>query len=67
MLASLVVDDPLRKALLVLKKELINTQLQNKLSTDVGSKIKRQREYYLMEQLRMESDGKDKLIEKFRG
>jgi Lon-like ATP-dependent protease len=66
-LASLVVDDPLRKALLVLKKELINTQLQNKLSTDVGSKIKRQREYYLMEQLRMESDGKDKLIEKFRG
>ncbi|EEB98067.1 hypothetical protein MPER_02490, partial [Moniliophthora perniciosa FA553] len=62
------------KALLVLKKELINAQLQSKLSRDVDSKIaKRQREYYLMEQLKgikkelgMESDGKDKLIEKFR-
>lgn len=73
-LESLVVDDRLRKALLVLKKELINAQLQSKLSRDVDSKIaKRQREYYLMEQLKgikkelgMESDGKDKLIEKFR-
>jgi Lon-like ATP-dependent protease len=58
----------------VLKKELINAQLQSKLSRDVDSKIaKRQREYYLMEQLKgikkelgMESDGKDKLLEKFR-
>ncbi|KAF8875525.1 Lon protease C-terminal proteolytic domain-containing protein [Infundibulicybe gibba] len=50
---SLVVDDRLRKALLVLKKELINAQLQSKLSRDVDSKIaKRQREYYLMEQLK---------------
>ncbi|KAF9475959.1 ATP-dependent protease La [Pholiota conissans] len=73
-LESLVVDDRLRKALLVLKKELINAQLQSKLSRDVDSKIaKRQREYYLMEQLKgikkelgMESDGKDRLIEKFR-
>lgn len=73
-LESLVVDDRLRKALLVLKKELINAQLQSKLARDVDSKIaKRQREYYLMEQLKgikkelgMESDGKDKLIEKFR-
>ncbi|EDR12043.1 uncharacterized protein LACBIDRAFT_189137 [Laccaria bicolor S238N-H82] len=73
-LESLVVDDRLRKALLVLKKELINAQLQSKLSRDVDSKIaKRQREYYLMEQLKgikkelgMETDGKDKLIEKFR-
>ena len=64
----------LRKSLLVLKKELINAQLQSKLSRDVDSKIaKRQREYYLMEQLKgikkelgMESDGKDKLIEKFK-
>lgn len=68
------VEDRLRKALLVLKKELINAQLQSKLSRDVDSKIaKRQREYYLMEQLKgikkelgMESDGKDKMIEKFR-
>ncbi|EGN98645.1 hypothetical protein SERLA73DRAFT_160369 [Serpula lacrymans var. lacrymans S7.3] len=73
-LESLVVDDRLRKALLVLKKELINAQLQSKLSRDVDTKIaKRQREYYLMEQLKgikkelgMESDGKDKLIEKFK-
>jgi Lon-like ATP-dependent protease len=73
-LESLVVDDRLRKALLVLKKELINAQLQSKLSRDVDSKIaKRQREYYLMEQLKgikkelgMESDGKDKLIEKLK-
>ena len=62
-----MVDDRLRKALFVLKKELINAQLQAKLSRDVGSKIaKRQREYYLMKELGMESDGKDKLIEKFR-
>lgn len=73
-LESLSVDERLRKALLVLKKELINAQLQSKLSRDVDSKIaKRQREYYLMEQLKgikkelgMESDGKDKLIEKFK-
>lgn len=73
-LESLVVEDRLRKSLLVLKKELINAQLQSKLSRDVDSKIaKRQREYYLMEQLKgikkelgMESDGKDKMIEKFK-
>ncbi|KAG6369911.1 hypothetical protein JVT61DRAFT_13378 [Boletus reticuloceps] len=73
-LKSLTVEDRLRKALLVLKKELINAQLQSKLSRDVDSKIaQRQREYYLMEQLKgikkelgMESDGKDKLIEKFK-
>jgi ATP-dependent Lon protease len=73
-LESMQVDDRLQKALVVLKKELINAQLQSKISRDVDSKIaKRQREYYLMEQLRMikkelgmESDGKDKLIEKFK-
>lgn len=73
-LESLTIEDRLRKALLVLKKELINAQLQSKISRDVDSKIaKRQREYYLMEQLKgikkelgMESDGKDKLIEKFK-
>ena len=73
-LEALNVEDRLRKALLVLKKELINAQLQSKLSRDVDSKIaKRQREYYLMEQLKgikkelgMESDGKDKMIEKFK-
>ena len=73
-LESLTIEDRLRKALLVLKKELINAQLQSKISREVDSKIaKRQREYYLMEQLKgikkelgMESDGKDKMIEKFK-
>ncbi|KIM33559.1 hypothetical protein M408DRAFT_61148 [Serendipita vermifera MAFF 305830] len=73
-LESMVVEDRLQKALIVLKKELINAQLQSKISRDVDSKIaKRQREYYLMEQMKMikkelgmESDGKDKLIEKFK-
>lgn len=73
-LESMVVEDRLQKALVVLKKELINAQLQSKIARDVDTKIaKRQREYYLMEQLKMikkelgmESDGKDKLIEKFR-
>ncbi|EIW84492.1 ATP-dependent protease La [Coniophora puteana RWD-64-598 SS2] len=68
------VEERLRRALLVLKKELINAQLQSKLARDVDSKIaKRQREYYLMEQLKgikrelgMETDGKDRLLEKFR-
>lgn len=67
------VADRLQKSLLLLKKELMNAQLQSKISKDVDQKIaKRQREYYLMEQLKgikkelgMESDGKDKLVEKF--
>ncbi|WFD04434.1 endopeptidase La [Malassezia obtusa] len=73
-LQSMNVEDRLQKALLVLKKELMNAQLQSKISKDVESKIqKRQREYYLMEQLKgikkelgLESDGKDKMIEKFK-
>ncbi|KAG0092791.1 ATP-dependent Lon protease pim1 [Podila epicladia] len=73
-LESLTIEDRMQKALLVLKKELMNAQLQSKISKDVENKIaKRQREYYLMEQLKgikkelgIESDGKDKLIEKFR-
>ncbi|KAI3480718.1 hypothetical protein L1887_57197 [Cichorium endivia] len=73
-LEALDVRERLQKALVVLKKELMNAQLQSKISKDVESKIqKRQREYYLMEQLKgikkelgIESDGKDKMIEKFR-
>ena len=68
------IEDRLGKALVVLKRELINAQLQSKISRDVESKIqKRQREFYLMEQLKgikkelgLESDGKDKMIEKFK-
>ncbi len=64
----------LQKALIVLKKELMNAKLQSKISKDVEQKIqKRQREYWLMEQMKgirrelgIESDGKDKLVEKFK-
>ncbi len=52
----------------------MNAQLQSKITKDVESKItKRQREYWLMEQMKgirrelgIESDGKDKLVEKFK-
>lgn len=73
-LESLVIEERLQKSLVLLKKELMNAQLQSKISKDVDAKIaKRQREYYLMEQLKgikaelgLESDGKDKLLEQFR-
>lgn len=73
-LETMNVEERLSKALMVLKKELMNAQLQNKISKDVESKIqKRQREYWLMEQMKgirrelgIESDGKDKMVENFR-
>lgn len=73
-LASLNIEQRLSKALEVIKKEHMNAQLSNKISKDVESKIqKRQREYWLMEQMKgirrelgLESDGKDKLVEKFK-
>lgn len=73
-LESLVIEERLQKSLVLLKKELVNAQLQSKISKDVDAKIaKRQREYYLMEQLKgikselgLESDGKDKLVEQFK-
>ncbi len=73
-LQAMDVQDRLFKALLVLKKELMNAQLQSKISKDVEHKIqKRQREYWLMEQMKgirrelgLESDGKDKLVERFK-
>jgi len=68
------IEERLKMALTVLKKELMNAQLQSKISKDVEEKIqKRQREYWLMEQMKgikrelgIESDGKDKLVEKFK-
>jgi Lon-like ATP-dependent protease len=73
-LETMNVEDRLPKALTVLKKELMNAQLQSKISKDVEAKIqKRQREYWLMEQMKgikrelgIESDGKDKLVERFK-
>ncbi|KAF2180668.1 ATP-dependent protease La [Zopfia rhizophila CBS 207.26] len=72
-LEALNIEDRLSKALLVLKKELMNARLQNRIREDVDARIhKRQREYYLLEQMKgikrelgIESDGKDKLIERF--
>ncbi|USW54758.1 Putative ribosomal protein S5 domain 2-type [Septoria linicola] len=73
-LESLNIEQRLSKALEVIKKEQMNAQLSSKISKDVESKIqKRQREYWLMEQMKgirrelgLESDGKDKLVEKFK-
>ncbi len=73
-LQDMDVASRLRKALIILKKELMNAKLQSKISKDVEQKIqKRQREYWLMEQMKgirrelgIESDGKDKLVEKFK-
>ncbi|EHK97378.1 Ribosomal protein S5 2-like protein [Glarea lozoyensis ATCC 20868] len=73
-LEELNVERRLRKALVVLKKELMNAELQSKITKDVQNSIeKRQREYWLTEQMKgirrelgIESDGKDKLVEKFR-
>jgi Lon-like ATP-dependent protease len=72
-LDSLNIEERLEKALVVLKKEIMNAELQNKISKDVESKIqKRQREYYLMEQLKGIKkelgidDGRQKLIDTFK-
>jgi len=73
-LASLNIEERLSKALEVIKREQMNAQLSSKISKDVESKIqKRQREYWLMEQMKgikrelgLESDGKDKMVEKFK-
>ncbi|KAJ3310090.1 ATP-dependent Lon protease pim1 [Blyttiomyces sp. JEL0837] len=73
-LESLVIEERLHKALVVLKKELANAKLQQEIAKEVDKKITRkQQEYFLMEQLKgikkelgMDSDGKDKLVEKFK-
>ncbi|CAO2652733.1 Nn.00g021440.m01.CDS01 [Neocucurbitaria sp. VM-36] len=72
-LEEMDIEKRLSKALEVLKKELISAELQKKVSDDVNARVtKKHREYMLMEQMKgikrelgIESDGKDKLIEKF--
>lgn len=72
-LESSVIEERLRKALVLLKKELLNAQLQNTISKDVENKLnQRQREYFLHEQLKsikkelgIETDTKEKLIQQF--
>lgn len=73
-LQTMDVEKRLNKAFYALKNELMNAKLQTKITKDVENKIqKRQREYWLMEQMKgikrelgLESDGKDKLVEKFK-
>ncbi|KAL1645939.1 ATP-dependent Lon protease pim1 [Didymella pomorum] len=72
-LEEMDVEKRLRKSLEVLKTELMSAELQKKVSEEVTNRVqKRNREYILMEQMKgikrelgIESDGKDKLIEKF--
>jgi Lon-like ATP-dependent protease len=72
-LEEMNVEKRLGKSLEVLKKELLSAELQKKVADDVNARVqKKNREYLLMEQMRqikrelgIESDGKDKMIEKF--
>ncbi|KAF5845524.1 hypothetical protein GGP41_003112 [Bipolaris sorokiniana] len=72
-LEEMDIEKRLSKALELLKKELISAELQKKVADDVNARVtKKHREYMLMEQMKgikrelgIESDGKDKLIEKF--
>lgn len=67
------VEERLRKALLLLKKELVTAQLQHSISKEVEQKLsQKQREYFLHEQLKaikrelgLETDSKEKLIQMF--
>ena len=73
-LESLVIEERLQKTLVVLKKELVNAKLQHQINAEVEEKMaKARRDYYLLEHMKgiqkelgMESDGRDKLIEKFK-
>ncbi|KAI0996764.1 Lon protease [Podosphaera aphanis] len=73
-LETLNVEERLKKALVEIKKELMNAKLQSKITKDVEKAISdRQREYWLMEQMKgirrelgIESDGKDKLVTNFK-
>lgn len=68
------IEERLRAALLILKKDHVNAKLQHSIGQDVERKItQRQREHFLTEQLKaikkelgMEADTKDKLIEVFK-
>ncbi|KAF2850560.1 ATP-dependent protease La [Plenodomus tracheiphilus IPT5] len=72
-LEEMDVEKRLSKALEIMKRELLDAELQKKVSDDVSARVnKKHREYVLMEQMKtikrelgIESDGKDKLIEKF--
>jgi Lon-like ATP-dependent protease len=72
-LVEMNIENRLRMSLELLKKELLSAELQKKVADDANARVmKKNREYLLMEQMRqikrelgIESDGKEKLIEKF--
>lgn len=67
------IEERLRQALLLLKKELVTAQLQHAISKEVEQKLsQKQREYFLHEQLKtikkelgLETDSKEKLLQLF--
>jgi ATP-dependent Lon protease len=73
-LEELVVEERLRKALVLLKKELVNARVQHDIGREVEEKLSaRQREYFLNEQLKsikkelgIEKDDKEAVVSKFR-
>lgn len=73
-LESEVIEERLRKSLIILKKEFVTAQLQAAISKDVEQKLnQRQRKYFLTEQLEsikkelgLDSDSKEKLLGGFR-
>ena len=73
-LESLVIEERLQKALVLLKKELANSKLQNQINKDVEEKMaKARKEYFLLEHMKgiqkelgLESDGRDRLVEGFK-
>jgi Lon-like ATP-dependent protease len=72
-LAEMNIPNRLRISLELLKKEHLSAELQKKVADDANARVmKKNREYLLMEQMKqikrelgIESDGKEKLVEKF--
>ena len=73
-LESLVIEERLRKVLVLMKKEHVNLKLQQDIKREVEDKImKKQREYYLGEQLKhikkelgLEKDDRESIVTKFQ-
>jgi ATP-dependent Lon protease len=71
LLESVVIEEKLRKALILLKKEQVIAQIQNSINKDVEQKLsQKQKEYFLMEQLKvikkelgLDYDTKDRIIQ----
>lgn len=72
-LESLVIEERLSKAYVILKKEVENLRVQSQINSDVEEKMaKARKDYYIMEQIKgikkelgFDSDGREKLVKKF--